>query len=175
MKRTLLAITAAIITLSFASCKKEEPAEKVHEGDALPAFTVTMSDGTTFNSAVKDEKGGTLIIFFSTMCQQCQDLLPDVQLMYNSYKDWVNIVPISREQSTEQLSTYWKIKDFTFPYSGQDDRAVYEFFANSGIPRAYFAQDGKIVKAWSDTDTFNYSVVEAYFKEALGPGIIVVM
>ena len=175
MKKTLFAIAAAIISLSLASCDKEEPAEKVHEGDALPAFTVTMSDGTVYDSTAKTDKQGTLIIFFSTMCQQCQDLLPDVQLMYNTYRNEVDIVPISREQGTQQLSTYWKIKDFTFPYSGQEDRAVYELFANSGIPRAYFAKDGKIVKAWSDTDTFNLSVVEAYFKEVLEPGIIIVM
>ena len=73
----------------------EEPAEEiVTVGDALPQFSVQLSDGGVFDTATLGGRP-SLIIFFNTTCPDCQRTLPEVQEVYETYKSELTFVAIS--------------------------------------------------------------------------------
>jgi thiol-disulfide isomerase/thioredoxin len=90
-------------------------------------------------------------MFFTTECPDCQQTLPVVRTLYDEYAgQGVKFALISREQSEDSISSYWLSQGFTMPYSAQSDRAVYELFARSRVPRVYICRDGVIKSIFTD-------------------------
>lgn len=109
----------------------------VHVGDPVPHFVVTLTDGTTYDSSLRDGRGAT-IIFFSTTCSDCQRELPllDARYRQGDYADQ-HVLCISREESPEAVATFWHDHDLTLPVAPQTDRRIYNLFATMGVPRIY--------------------------------------
>lgn len=136
----------------MASCsmiKDEVPdpigEEKVRVGDRLPEFSVTMNDGRVVRSS--DLKGKpSVIVFFATTCKDCQRELPLINERYRQYGKDTIFVAISREQTADEVLSYWTRNALTIPFSAQSDRSVYSLFATSGIPRIYTSDADGIVR-----------------------------
>jgi peroxiredoxin len=144
MKRFLAIISLVTV---FAGCIMEEnTGGEVKVGDILPEFEVVMSDG----SLLTDDslKGSvSILMFFHTSCPDCQQALPMVQNIYDEYSvKGVKIALISREESSDDISSYWTDNSLNMPYSAQDDRKVYELFASTRIPRIYMSDENGIVR-----------------------------
>lgn len=45
------------------------------------------------------------------------------------------------------MAAYWKEQGFTLPYSAQEDRTVYELFAQTGVPRIYIVDEEGIIRS----------------------------
>lgn len=125
---------------------EENTGGEVKVGDILPEFEVVMSDG----SLLTDDslKGSvSILMFFHTSCPDCQQALPRVQSIYDEYSvKGVKIALISREESSDDISSYWTDNSLNMPYSAQDDRKVYELFASTRIPRIYMSDENGIVR-----------------------------
>ena len=166
MKRVLHIL---LLVLSLSSCIKEkQKGADLTVGDRIPDFTVEVSDRTTLTGALLRE-GVSLIMFFTTECPDCQETLPVVQTLYNEYiGHGVKFALISREQSEDSISSYWLSQGFTMPYSAQSDRAVYELFAPSRVPRVYICRDGVIKYIFTDQPANpTYEVLRAVLEEML--------
>lgn len=156
----------------FSSCilDKGDDIEKVKEADRLPHFDITMNDGKEIDSN-SDLYGKTsVIVFFDTGCPDCQGLLPEIQKLYDHYKgnDKVRIVLISREESTDSITKYWKEHKFTMPFSGQNDKKIYNLFATSVIPRVYICNKQLIVKfKYTDNPTPTFIRLKAALESIL--------
>lgn len=149
MKRTVLILLSAAALL--VSCIKENPAgADLAAGDSIPDFSVKVNDGSTVHSSYLKE-GISCIMFFTTVCPDCQKTLPQMQLLYDEYAGkGVNFLFISREDGESAVSSYWTSNGFTMPYSAQDDRRVYELFAKTRVPRVYINKDGLIQAIFTD-------------------------
>ena len=66
------------------------------------------------------------------------------------FGDAVRFVAISRAQTAEEVSAWWKQNGIGIPFSAQADRKVYELFASSRIPRIYISDREGIVQACFD-------------------------
>jgi peroxiredoxin len=169
MKRPSL-IFLLIPALLMVSCIKDDiRGADLKVGDSLPDFEVVMSDGTT----VSDDslKGSvSVIVFFSTICPDCQQILPVIQEIYEEYApEGAVFALISREQDESNISTYWADNALYMPYSAQQDRRVYEKFAKAGIPRIYINdKDGTIRYIYTDDPVPSYSELELALDELLG-------
>ena len=137
MRRILASLS---ILIGLCGCIKEKRnGHEISVGDHIPDFEVMMSDGTivtdvSLNGAV------SIIMFFHTSCPDCRQTLPVVQEIYDSYVEkGVKFVLISREQTKEEIETFWAEKGLTMPYSPQTSREVYSLFAQSRIPRIYIS------------------------------------
>lgn len=144
----LLYIIIAAVSLTACSMNDDDvitPEDNiVNVGDVLPAFTVTMSDGTLLSSS--DLRGKpSLIVFFSTTCPDCQRELPLLNERYLAHGADTTFVAISREESQENVAAYWSAHAFSLPYSAQTDRSVYSLFARKGIPRIYISDSHGII------------------------------
>ena len=159
MKTRLIVILLSLI--SAVSCVFDDADNnfELKVGDPVPNFTVLLSDGTSVSSSEMND-GVALIMFFHTGCKDCQNTLPEVQKIYDEYKDRISVLLISREQAYDQVQAYWQEKGYTLPYSPQQDRVIYNLFATSRVPRVYVCKDGKITNCYKDDPIPSYEDLE---------------
>ena len=144
MKRIIYVLAAAF---ALSGCIKEEhTAADLQVGDTLPDFRVEMSDATTVTDDMLKETV-SVVMFFHTSCPDCQQVLPQMQKVYDEYSSKsIQIVLISREETAETIEAFWKEKGLKMPYSAQNNRIVYETFAQDRIPRVYICEKGGIIR-----------------------------
>lgn len=153
---------AGIILLTivfFSSCLGEEEEDllyvtKVNVGDKLPDFSVTTLDGKTVStSSLLAQDKDVMIVFFSTTCKDCQLQMPEIEALTHSNSDVVCLC-IGRNQSFDDVETYWQANHFTLPCAPQTDDHIYKQFAESGIPRIYLSDRNGIIYFCSDPESF---------------------
>ena len=146
MKKIIHIISIVLATLTLAGCIKEDIGADLKVGDQLPDFSVVMNDGTV----VSDESltgSVSCVVFFHTTCPDCQATLPVVQSIYDEYMPaGVLFSLISREQSADDIDIFWKEKGLNMPYSAQENRHVYNKFADTRIPRVYICDKDGIIR-----------------------------
>ena len=144
MKR-ITGIAVALACLAGCINEKIEGAD-LKVGDVIPDFEVVMNDGSLVSDEILKESV-SVIMFFHTSCPDCQQVLPEMQKIYDEYASKsVQIALISREESAESIEAFWKEKSLQMPYSAQRSRMVYELFAKTGIPRVYICGKGGIIR-----------------------------
>ncbi len=144
MKKVLLILSGILIAIGCV--KEEQNGSDLKVGDMIPDFEVVMNDGRT----VTDDdlkKNVSVVMFFHTSCQDCQQTLPVMQRIYDEYtSETLSIILISREQGKDSISTYWRENGLEMPYSAQYSRKVYKKFASTRIPRIYINEKGGIIR-----------------------------
>ena len=92
---SLIAVLAAL-----SGCIKEEnKGADLKVGDSLPDFRVEMNDGRTVTDESLSETV-SVVMFFHTSCPDCQQVLPQMQKIYDEYASKeVQIALVSREES----------------------------------------------------------------------------
>ena len=166
-------IILGCLALFLAGCGIDDPVESgedpVKAGDAVPIFSVTLQDGSIFNSR---EPSGmvSVIVFFHTSCPDCQQLLPEVQRLYvDSSPVDVRFVCIARAQRAQEIKAFWLQKQLTLPWSAQEDRSVYSLFAASRIPRVYIVdRAGKVRFIFDDNPVPSRETLSAALHSVLG-------
>lgn len=131
--------------------EKEEPEWYLRPGDVLPQFEVATIDGINVSSA-DSYSAELVIVFFNTTCPDCQRELPQIQLQYEENRKLPDseqsiYICISREEGMADVERYWTENHLTLPVSAQTDRRIYSLFASIGIPRIFYARDGKIIQS----------------------------
>ena len=151
----MLCLIAWTLILPCSCIGEEEPTEEVVTvGDRLPNFEVTMNDGTTITGAML-RGTPSVVMFFHTSCPDCQQTLPRVQRLYDTYAcSGVKFALISREDGEASVASYWEKHGLTMPYSAQEDRGIYELFAYQRVPRVYVSDaTGTIRHIFTDNPT----------------------
>ena len=142
----LTGMLALMVLVLFSSCISDDPSEETSlgVGDSLPTFQVTMNDGSTIRTA--DLLGGvSVIVLFSVDCGDCRVELPEVQRLWDMQLG-IPIVLIARENTEEQIKTFWQQAQLTMNYSPQSDRKIYSLFASSRVPRIYISDAQGIIR-----------------------------
>ena len=84
--RSKVVILLCIVLAVFSSCITDDDDDRgdfaLVAGDALPQFSVEMSDGGVLNTQSFSGKVG-VIVFFHTDCPDCQKELPVIQKVYD--------------------------------------------------------------------------------------------
>lgn len=148
-------LSTIVFGLGGCIADNQEPGNLLKVGDRLPEFTIDVIDNSTQYSLSSRDLAGheAVIVFFNTGCQDCRKELPEIERQYRednkdkSEDERVVYVCISREESEESVRKFWDENGLTLPYSPQEDRAVYNLFSISGIPRIYhISADGIIIR-----------------------------
>ena len=139
-------IWIVVLGLVLSSCIKEKQVDELVVGDRLPDFEVVMNDGSVIDDDILSG-GVSVVMFFHTSCPDCQQALPRMQQIYDEYASkGVLFALISREQDTAEIDSYFKENRLNMPFSGQNDRKVYEKFAKTRIPRIYINGKGGTIR-----------------------------
>ena len=157
-----------VLGLILSSCIKEKQGEELTVGDRLPDFEVVMNDGTVVSDDILCG-GVSVVMFFHTSCPDCQQALPRMQQIYDEYASKeVSFAIISREDRAEDIEGYFNKKGLELPYSAQNDRKVYEMFAQSRIPRIYICEKGGIIRyIFTDDPVPSYDQLKSSIEEII--------
>ena len=79
-------ITGIVVALMFlAGCINEKiEGADLKVGDVIPDFEVVMNDGSIVSDEILKESV-SVIMFFHTSCPDCQQVLPEMQKIYDEY------------------------------------------------------------------------------------------
>ena len=165
--RRILNILFCIALMCVSCIKDGQPGRDLAVNDRVPDFMVTMNDGIT----VTGERlcnGVSCIVFFTTVCPDCRQTLPEVQKIYDDYLSLgVSFALISRQEGEDSIAKFWREQGMSMPYSAQNDRKVYELFATTRVPRVYICRDGIIKSIFTDSPTPSYEDMKAALDSVL--------
>ena len=144
MKR-ILGVLVAFLCLTGCINEKIEGAD-LKVGDMIPDFEVVMDDGSVISDEVLKESV-SVVMFFHTSCPDCQQVLPEMQKIYDEYaSNCVKIALISREEGKDDIQSFWDENGFNMPYSAQTTKKIYHKFASERIPRVYICEKGGTIR-----------------------------
>ena len=86
------------------------------------------------------------INFFATWCGPCVRELPDIQKLYNKYKDKIQFIFIHCGGNVNEVTTFIKQNGFSFPVVVDDDNSLTQQFNVLSIPLTIITDDNTIVK-----------------------------
>ena len=98
---------------------------------------------------------------FGTYCPDCKQVLPVIEEVWKELKDDPRflLVTISRKETAEVVSNYWKENQFTMPFYLDTRGEVFSLFANNTIPRIYIINpDNEVV--WMAVESLDISAKE---------------
>ena len=133
MKKIILVLLALTLFLAV-SASAEDDSDFL--GKPFPDFTVTDVDGNTFNltEALNDHEA-VVINFWATYCGPCISEFPEVNTVYEEYKDKVAFIALSTyaEDTDDAIKDFRRDNNLTLPM-GQDKDQLFNNTHSQGIP-----------------------------------------
>lgn len=148
VKQVLVVLCLCAVAFSAASCKKTERSRVVEEGKA-PDFTLTDLRGTKVT--LSELRGKVVLVeFWATWCPPCKDAVPEMNKVYEKYKDKnVQVLAISVDQGGDvasKLNSFVKEHRVDYPVL-IDDKKVNVSYGVGNIPVAFIIdKEGKVAK-----------------------------
>jgi len=150
-----------------------------HAEDALaPDFTLSNLAGEEVTLSELLEEGPVIVEFWATWCKPCIKGFPDIQKIFDSYRDCglqVLAVSIDGPRSTARVASVIKSKGNTFEVLLDPAQKVAKKLHVTSIPRTVLVDtDGRIVHTVTGYRPTNHkklaAAVEALFPEGCGRG-----
>lgn len=134
MKKVLLILLALALFLAVsASAEEESPLL----GKPFPDFTVTDTDGNTLtlSEALKDHEA-VVINFWATWCAPCRNEFPEINKVYEEYKDRVAFIALSKEpkDSNEIIASFRQENGLTLPMGRDENGKLYSYAETKNVP-----------------------------------------
>jgi peroxiredoxin len=116
-------------------------------------FTLTDLDGRSWN--LRSLKGKIVLVnFWATWCPPCRKELPDLEQIYEKYKDQGLVVLAITDEQTAKVKPFILDRKLTYPILLDPSRKVNDALNIEGIPRSFvYDRDGKIVAQAIDMRT----------------------
>ena len=127
------------------------------KGKNIPEFNLPSVDNPNISISNKDIQGKvTLIDFWATWCKPCIEELPNIETVYNNYKNKdFEVVSISIDKEIERAKNYNKKNPFSWKYSlfseGEFNYDLAKRFQLVTLPKPILIdQEGKIIAMDAD-------------------------
>jgi len=131
---------------------------RLAEGDAKRQnvdFTLTDLGGKSWH--LRDLRGNVVLVnFWATWCPPCRKEMPDLQALYDKYKDQGFLVLSISDEEAAKVSPFIAERKITYPVLLDPGRKVDEAFVVEGIPKSFvYDREGKLVAQSIDMRTRN--------------------
>jgi peroxiredoxin len=116
-------------------------------------FTLTDLQGKTWRlSALRGQV--VLVNFWATWCPPCRKEMPDLQALYNRFKDQGFVVLAISDEELDKVQPFLAERQISYPVMLDPGRKVNELFQVDGIPKSFvYNRDGKLVAQSIDMRT----------------------
>lgn len=124
-------------------------------------FTLQDLEGKPWH--LRELKGKIVLVnFWATWCPPCRKEMPDLQALYDKYKDQGFLVLSISDEEMAKVSPFISERKITYPVLLDPGRKVNDAFVVEGIPKSFvYDRDGKMVAQSIDMRT------RAQFQEML--------
>ncbi len=134
MKKTVVIILLLVLAL-FAVSAAAENTEIL--GQPFPEFSAEDTDGNTFtlSEALKDHEA-VLVNIWATWCPPCRGEFPDLNEVYQEYKDRVAFIALSSEpdDTLPVIADFRKEMGLTIPMGREEGTGLTSYLNVTGIP-----------------------------------------
>ncbi|RTR31041.1 redoxin domain-containing protein [Robertmurraya yapensis] len=118
--------------------------------ERAPSFELTTLDGEKITS--EDLKGKRVLLnFWATWCPPCKEEMPDMQKLYEEYKDEdvvvVGVNVTSTEKNREDVEKFVKEYQLTFPILMDEIGEVTHQFEILSFPTTYFIDSDGVIRS----------------------------
>lgn len=173
VSKIILVASLIVLSFTFAACAKNDEAKmaaaaqevekkpetqtataktqevKQEEKEKLMAldFSLQMTDGSTFTLLENTDKP-ILVNYWATWCPPCVREFPDLQEMYETYKEKMHFVAVNSAETKDVIEAFMKKNKYTIPVPMDSDNRVGIMYGISSIPTTFIVDtDGAIVFA----------------------------
>jgi len=108
-------------------------------------FTLQDLQGRPWH--LRDLKGKVVLVnFWATWCPPCRKEMPDLQALYDKYKDQGFLVLSISDEEMDKVSPFIAERKITYPVLLDPGRKVNDDFVVEGIPKSFvYDREGKMV------------------------------
>ena len=142
---SIILLTAMLIA-ALCSTVHADTDIGLEPGQAMPDFTVSLTDGTTATlSEMLKEKDLVVLNCFASWCSPCEKEFPELESVYEENKDRMEIVSVTIEpdDTMEVISAYKADHGITFPMGLAGDS--FDYLNTSSVPVTLFIDhDGNV-------------------------------
>lgn len=116
-------------------------------------FTLTDLQGKAWHLA--DLRGNVVLVnFWATWCPPCRKEMPDLQALYDKYKDQGFVVLSISDEGAAKVAPFIKERNITYPVLLDPGRKVSELYQVEGIPKSFvYDREGRLVAQSIDMRT----------------------
>jgi peroxiredoxin len=116
-------------------------------------FTLTDLQGKAWH--LQDLKGKVVLVnFWATWCPPCRKEMPDLDALYNKFKDQGFVVLAISDEEATKISPYIAEHKVSYPIMLDPGRKVNDAFIVEGIPKSFvYDRSGKMVAQSIDMRT----------------------
>jgi peroxiredoxin len=134
-------------------------------------FTLQDLQGRPWH--LRNLKGKVVLVnFWATWCPPCRKEMPDLQALYDKYKDQGFLVLSISDEEMDKVSPFIAERKITYPVLLDPGRKVNDDFVVEGIPKSFvYDREGKMVAQSIDMRTrsqFQQMLAQAGLHQALG-------
>jgi len=116
-------------------------------------FTLTDLKGQSWR--LRDLRGKVVLVnFWATWCPPCRKEMPDLQALYDKYRERGFVVLSISDEEAAKVSPFVAERKITYPVLLDPGRKVNTVFVVEGIPKSFvYDRDGKLVAQSIDMRT----------------------
>ena len=116
-------------------------------------FTLSDLQGKSWH--LRELKGKVVLVnFWATWCPPCRKEMPDLQALYDKYKDQGFVVLSISDEEAVKVSPFITERNISYPVLLDPGRKVNEAFVVEGIPKSFvYDREGKLVAQSIDMRT----------------------
>jgi peroxiredoxin len=116
-------------------------------------FTLSDLQGKSWH--LRELKGKVVLVnFWATWCPPCRKEMPDLQALYDNYKDQGFVVLSISDEESAKVAPFIAERKISYPVLLDPGRKVNEAFVVEGIPKSFvYDRDGKLVAQSLDMRT----------------------
>lgn len=166
VRRILLLLMAGMVAFALYQTLNDEKDTGPQQGQPAPNFQLETLDGDSLE--LSDLQGKTVLInFWATWCKPCRTEMPDIQKIYEQYRDeGFEVVAVNIAENPVSVKGFARQLELDFPIVLDRDRKVTKQYNIGPLPASLFiAKDGKVVR--KQTGQMSEKQIEGYVREAL--------
>jgi peroxiredoxin len=116
-------------------------------------FTLTDLQGKTWT--LSELRGKVVLVnFWATWCPPCRKEMPDLEALYNRFKDQGLVILAISDEELGKVQPFISERTITYPVMLDPGRKVNELFQVDGIPKSFvYNREGKLVSQSIDMRT----------------------
>ena len=116
-------------------------------------FTLTDLQGKSWN--LRDLRGKVVLVnFWATWCPPCRKEMPDLETLYNKFKDQGFVVLAISDEESAKVTPFISERKISYPVLLDPGRKVNDAFIVDGIPKSFvYNREGKMVAQSIDMRT----------------------
>ena len=116
-------------------------------------FTLSDLEGKTWH--LRDLKGKVVLLnFWATWCPPCRKEMPDLQALYDKYKDQGLVVLSISDEDAAKVAPFTAERKISYPVLLDSGHKVNEAFVVEGIPKSFvYDREGRLVAQSIDMRT----------------------